>query len=92
MSDADPKNPPGMTYPCEFPIKVFILPDEATVERIVGVARAELAEGATLTTARRMSSTGKYLALTLNFTAEDAGHLARMIAAVKADPGVILSL
>lgn len=92
MSDADPQNPPGMTYPCEFPIKVFILPDEETAARIVRVASAELPCGSTLTTSRRMSSTGKYLALTLNFIAEDAEQLARVIDAVKADPGVILSL
>lgn len=92
MSEADPQTPPGMTYPCEFPIKVFIRPDEAVAERIAGLARAELPDGATLTTSRRLSSTGKYLALTLNFTAEDAGQLQRVIDAVKADPGVLLSL
>lgn len=92
MSEADPNAPAGMTYPCEFPLKVFILPDEATAERIARAAHAELSVGATITTSRRLSSTGKYLALTLNFIAEDAEQLGRVIAAVKADPGVILSL
>ncbi|GAC1628803.1 MAG: DUF493 domain-containing protein [Nevskia sp.] len=84
--------PKGMTYPCEFPLKVFIKPDDAVAERIAAVAHAQLAVGATIDVSRRLSSTGKYLALSLNFTAEDAAHLDRVIKAVMADPGVILAL
>lgn len=92
MSDAEPKAPAGLTYPCEFPLKVFIRPDEATAARITDAVRAELAAGALVTTARRLSSTGKYLSLTVNFTADDAEQLDRVIKAVTADPGVILAL
>ena len=92
MSEADPKAPAGMTYPCEFPLKIFIRPDEETAERIARVAHAQMAVGATITTSRRLSSTGKYLALTLNFVADDAEQLDRVIKAVMADPGVILAL
>lgn len=92
MSNAEPKAPAGLTYPCEFPLKVFIRPDEETAERIARVAHAQLAVGAVITTARRLSSTGKYLALTLNFIADDAEQLDRVIKSVMADPGVILAL
>lgn len=92
MSEADPKAPAGMTYPCEFPIKVFIRPDEETAERVAKVAHAQMAVGAVITTSRRLSSTGKYMALTLNFIADDAEQLDRVIKAVMADPGVILAL
>ena len=92
MSDTEPKAPAGLTYPCEFPLKIFIRPDEETAERIARAAHAQLAVGATITTSRRLSSTGKYLALTLNFIADDAEQLDRVIKAVTADPGVILAL
>lgn len=95
MSEAGKKEielPPGMTYPCEFPLKVFIKPDEDVATRIAAVAHAQLAVGATIDVSRRLSSTGKYLALSLSFIAEDAAHLDRVIKAVMADPGVILAL
>lgn len=92
LSEADPKTPAGLTYPCEFPLKIFIRPDEETAERITQLVQALLAPGAAVTTARRPSSGGKYLGLTLNFVADDAEQLDRVIKAVTADPGVILAL
>lgn len=84
--------PPGLTYPCEFPLKIFILPDEDVALRITGIVCAHLAVGVELSSSRRLSSGGKYLALTLNFIADDAEQLDRVIKAVTADPGVILAL
>ena len=93
---SEPKNdvamPAGMTYPCEFPLKVFIKPDEDVAARIAGLARAQLAAEASMEVTRRSSSTGKFLALTINFVAEDPAHLDRVIKAVTADPGVLLAL
>jgi len=91
-ASATPSPPPGLQYPCEFPLKVFVRPDPETETRIAGLAHAELALGATITVTRRLSSHGKYVALTLNFIAEDAAQLDRVIKAVTADPGVILAL
>ena len=92
MSEADPKAPAGMTYPCEFPLKIFIRPDEETAERIAKVAHGQTAVGAGITTSRRMSTTGKYMAPTRNISGDDAEQLDRVIKAVMADPGVILAL
>lgn len=84
--------PPGLTYPCEFPLKIFIRPDDEVALRITQLACDQLAAGAEVSSARRLSSGGKYLALTLNFIAEDPEQLDRVIKAVTADPGVILAL
>lgn len=92
MSEPNPKEPAGLTYPCEFPLKIFIRPDEETAARITELVQALLAPGAAITTSRRLSSGGKYLGLTLNFTADDAEQLDRVIKAVTGDPGVILAL
>lgn len=87
------KSPPaGLTYPCEFPLKIFIRPDEETAARIAQLAQAQLAPGTPLSRSSRLSSGGKYMALTLNFIADDAEQLDRVIKAVTADPGVILAL
>ena len=95
MSDPEKKEvepPVGMVYPCAFPLKIFIKPDEEVATRIAALAHAQLAIGATVEVSRRLSSTGKYLALTLNFIAENREHLDRVIKVVTADPGVILAL
>ncbi|MDP3295383.1 MAG: DUF493 domain-containing protein [Nevskia sp.] len=92
MSEVDPKAPVGLVYPCEFPLKIFIRPDEETATRITQAVQALLVPGAAITTSRRLSSGGKYLGLTLNFTADDAEQLDRVIKAVTGDPGVILAL
>ncbi len=90
--DKDIELPKGMVYPCEFPLKIFIKPDEETATRIAALLQAQLAVGATIGVSQRLSSGGKYLALTLNFIAENAAHLDRVIKIVCADPGVILAL
>jgi putative lipoic acid-binding regulatory protein len=87
------KSPPaGLTYPCEFPLKIFIRPDEDVALRIAQLACDQLAAGAEVSRSSRLSSGGKYMALTLNFIADDAEQLDRVIKAVTADPGVILAL
>lgn len=93
MSDATPPEAPaGLVYPCEFPLKIFIRPDEETATRITATLQGLLKPDAVVTSSRRMSSGGKYLALTLTFVAEDAEHLDRVIKTVTSEPGVILAL
>ncbi len=87
-----PQAPAGLVYPCEFPLKAIVRPNAETEQRLVELARGQLAEGAMLEVSRRPSSGGKYLSLTLNFVAEDAAHLQRVIDVVCADPGVVLAL
>jgi putative lipoic acid-binding regulatory protein len=86
------EQPRGLTYPCSFPVKVFIRPDAAVEERLQTLVRNHLQPQATLEVERRNSSTGKYLCLTLTFVAEDEAHLTRITGAISADPGVVLSL
>ena len=84
--------PPGLVYPCDFPLKLVIKPDPEPEARLVALARSQLADGARLETSRRSSSGGKYQSLTLTFVADDAAHLKRLIDTVCADPGVVLAL
>jgi uncharacterized protein len=84
--------PRGLTYPCSFPVKVFIRPEAGVEDRLQALVRTHLQPEATLEVERRSSSNGKYLCLTLTFIAEDEAHLTRITSAIGADPGVVLSL
>jgi uncharacterized protein len=82
----------GLSYPCSFPLKLFIRPDAAVEERLQALVRSELPPDAPIEVERRASAKGNYLCLTLTFTAEDEAHLTRIIKAAGADPGVVLAL
>ena len=84
--------PQGLTYPCEFPLKLFVRPDPEVERRLQALLASHLAEGAELTLERRTSTKGNYVCLTFNFVAENEPHVLRITAAVRADPGVVLSL
>jgi putative lipoic acid-binding regulatory protein len=84
--------PRGLIYPCSFPVKVFIRPDTEVEDRLLTLVRDLLQPEATLEVERRSSAAGKYLCLTLIFIAEDEAHLLRITGAIRADPGVVLSL
>jgi uncharacterized protein len=82
----------GLTYPCSFPLKLFVRPDPAVEERLQAVVKNELPPDAPVEVERRASAKGNYICLTLTFTAEDEAHLTRIIKAASADPGVVLAL
>ncbi|MDR3419607.1 MAG: DUF493 domain-containing protein [Nevskia sp.] len=84
--------PCGLTYPCTFPVKVFVRPDDEVEVRLESLVRGLLQPEAGLEIERRSSATGKYLCLTMTFVAEDEAHLTRVTSAIVADPGVVLSL
>ena len=82
----------GLVYPCSFPVKVFVRPDDEVEGRVQTLVRSHLQPEAGLEVERRTSANGKYLCLTLIFVAEDEAHLTRITKAISADPSVVLSL
>ena len=88
----DTTEPRGLTYPCSFPVKVFVRPDAEVEQRLQDLVRSHLQPEAGLEVERRASANGKYLCLTLIFVAEDEAHLTRITQSISADPGVVLSL
>lgn len=82
--------PPGLDYPADFPVKLFLRPD-AEAEAAVLAAITE-ALGSPPRSQRKPSSNGRYVCLSLNFTATDAEQVERMRQAIAAQPAVILSL
>lgn len=86
------EEPTGLSYPCAYPVKVFLRPDAAAEAALVAGVRAELAPGAALEVARRPSSSARYICLTLRFTAQDAEQVGRVAARLRKAPGVLMAL
>ncbi|TAM09784.1 MAG: DUF493 domain-containing protein [Nevskiaceae bacterium] len=84
--------PAGLSYPCAYPVKVFLRPDAEVEAALVAGIRAELAPGAALEVVRRPSSSARYICLTLRFTAQDAEQVGRIAARLRAAPGVLMTL
>lgn len=82
----------GLEYPCTFPIKVFLKPDAANEAQVESLVRAELAAGSPLQVRRSLSNSGAYTCLSLSFTATDAEQIRRIGTALRAAPGVLLSI
>lgn len=82
----------GLSYPCRFPVKVFLKPDEDAEAGVVSRVRAELNADNALELRRSRSSSGGYVCLTLTFTAVDPDQVSRVAAAVRDAPGVLLSV
>ena len=87
MSDA-----PSLEYPAPFPIKLFLKPDARVEEALLEALREVLNPGNQIESARRPSSGGKYICLSLSYTAQDADEVERIRQLVNAHPQVIMSL
>jgi hypothetical protein len=85
-------SPDLLVFPCDYPVKVFLKPDPAVEDRLVEVVRSQLPGSSDLTVGRHFSRAGRYLCLTFRFTAQSADEARRVGAALRDEPGVILSL
>lgn len=81
---------PSLEYPADFPVKLFLRPDTAAEAAVL--AAVTTAIGTAPRSERRPSANGRYVCLSLNFTATDAAQVERMREAIAAQPAVILSL
>jgi len=85
-----PQIPPEASlieYPCDFPIKVMGLHDEAYIDQIVALVVAHAPEfDAGRHLVRRPSSSGKYIGLTLTVRATSREQLDTIYRAVTGHP------
>ncbi|HKI62425.1 MAG TPA: DUF493 domain-containing protein [Mariprofundaceae bacterium] len=81
-----------LSFPCQFPIKVMGIHSNTFENEIVIIARRlipDLGEGAVRS---RPSSSGKYLSVTLTFTAVSREQLDSLYLSFKDHPGVKMVL
>ena len=82
----------GMTFPCNFPLKVMGINNDTFENEIVMIVRKHipsLGEGAV---SSKPSKTGKYLALTISFTAQNKEELDNLYREINAHPDVKMTL
>jgi putative lipoic acid-binding regulatory protein len=63
-----------INFPCSFPVKVMGLNSEAFTSAVLAIFRKHL-QLSQITYLSKLSSTGKYLSLTITFTAESQNQL-----------------
>ncbi len=86
------KNAPALSFPCEFPIKVFGVATEQFVPNILTLIRKhspDLPESAIIS---RPSKDGKYLALTITVPVESQKELDAIYLELTASPHVLMAL
>jgi len=82
----------GMTFPCHFPLKVMGTNNDSFEQDMVMIVRKHiptLGEGAV---SSKPSKTGKYLALTIAFTAESREQLDKIYSELHNHPDVKMTL
>jgi len=82
----------GMTFPCTFPLKVMGVNNDTFEHDMVMIVRKHipsLGEGAV---ASKPSKTGKYLALTITFTAQSKDELDNLYQEIHTHPAVKMTL
>lgn len=85
-------NIPTLDYPCEYPVKVFVKPDDTNEAHIEALVRAELKPGASISIKRSLSQNSRYACLTLQFIVDDAEQAHRIGQVLRDAPEVLLAI
>lgn len=85
-------SPPGLTFPCEFPIKAMGRSDAALPGIVVAIVQrhAPALTAGSITT--NESSGGRYISVTATITADSRDQLDAIYADLKAHEGVLATL
>lgn len=97
MSDNSPTNgvDPNetlMEFPCAFPLKVFVKPEDDIEQQILDLLEPHVGKLPRSACQRKISRTGKYMALTVNFTATSKPQVNAVFAALHDSPLVVMSM
>jgi putative lipoic acid-binding regulatory protein len=83
----------GLTFPCDFPIKIFGAATAHFEKTILEIIQQQIAEGMEEdAVSRRPSKDGKYLALTVIVHVESQQQLDKIYHALTACPDVLMAL
>ena len=92
MAEQEPNAELCMTFPCAFPLKVMGTNNDTFENEVVMIVRKHipsLGEGAV---SSKPSKTGKYLAITINFTANSKEELDNLYREIHTHPDVKMTL
>ena len=84
--------PLGFVFPCSFPLKVFGHDTGDFEALVMAVVRRHVGADEDLTVTRRQSRGGKYLAVTVTFTAESRQQLDALYLELSQNKRVLMTL
>jgi putative lipoic acid-binding regulatory protein len=84
--------PTGFVFPCSFPLKVFGHDNGDFEALVVAVVRRHVGGDEDLTVTSRQSHGGKYLAVTVTFTAESRQQLDALYLELNQNERVLMTL
>jgi putative lipoic acid-binding regulatory protein len=93
----DKKNPPsnigeGLTFPCEFVIKVFGATSNEFPSTVLDIIRKHVAELSDSALQNRLSKDGKYSALSITIMAESRDQLDAIYRELTSNPSILMAL
>ncbi|TDR20720.1 YbeD family protein [Marinicella litoralis] len=91
MTD-DIKEPNGFEFPCEYPVKAMGPNTDEFVKKITELVRQHAPEVSSNSVHSRVSSTGKYISVTVLVYAHSRNHLINIYQDLRADKEVVWTL
>lgn len=88
----NPTDESPLTFPCDFPIKVFGLASDTFESNIITLVKEILPTFSSAAVEMRTSGAGKYHSLTLNVHVESREQLDSIYRALTASPLVLMAL
>lgn len=94
MSDQSPtdNNETLMEFPCAFPLKVFVKPANDVDQQILTLLEPHIGKLPLSAVQRKVSRTGKFISLTVNFTATSKPQVDAVFAALSNSDLVVMAM
>ena len=81
-----------MEFPCAFPLKVFVKPEADVDQQILTLLEPHVGVLPLIAVQRKVSRTGKFISLTVNFTATSKPQVDAVFAALQDHPLVVMAM
>lgn len=83
---------PSLKFPVEFPVKIMGRDTHEFHAAVAAILAAHVAPMESLNVTRQASSAGRFVSLTVSFTAESRAQLDALYRALSGDPHVLVAL
>lgn len=81
-----------LEFPCDISVKAMGLQSDTFEAHVVALVRQQLPDGAVLSVTSKASNKGKYLSVTVAFTAQSREQMDRIYQSFKDDSLVVMAL
>lgn len=92
MNDSSPSATELMEFPCEFPLKVFVLNQPSLEQEVLDLIRPHCPADTEFKVTSRLSRAGKYRSLTIIFTAYSRAQMDDIYQTLSQSKQVVMSL